>query len=113
MNLSECKPLVERYTKRNPGWWTPRVSESVDSHSGVPIKYKTRQQKWSKTKPGEKGFACVDGSIIEVYVHSKLRRDDQFFLVVMPGLLDDARHQVDIDHYSKSKWRLAEKMKGD
>lgn len=111
MNLSECKPLVERYTKRNPNWWTPRESKPVDAHSGVAVEYKSRQQKWRKVQVGERGFAIVNASIIEVYVFGKHRADDRFEVCVMPALKANERFSVDIDHYSRARGRLVKKVK--
>lgn len=102
--------LSKAMNAKHPGWWTPRESKPVDSHSGVLVEYKSKQQKWRKVQAGEKGFALVHGAIIDVYVHSKERRDDKFTLVVMPTLRAE-RYDVDIDHYSRARGRLKEKVK--
>lgn len=114
MNQSlDHRAFVAEFTKNNPVWWTPRESKPVDAHSGVAVEYKSRQQKWRKVQVGERGFAFVDGEIIEVYVLGKERLDDRFSVIVMPALRVRAkRHTVDIDHYSRARGRLVKKIDG-
>lgn len=105
--------LVQSYTKNNPGWWTPKNGGAINVHSGVTVEHRNRQQKWHKQKEGSRGWALIDGKMVDVFVCGKHRDGDNHMICVMPVDGEVRKVWVDIDQFSRRKGMIKRNTKGE